>query len=99
VTTVLPRKAAGASLRPAADETLLLLSAVLKTAFRLHCTGESISGKGPWQLVGDVQRKLVALSAGREGVLSEVLLTRFIETDLVDSRSPEARDPRAAEAA
>jgi hypothetical protein len=60
-------------------ETLHMLSAVLKIAFRMHCTGETVCAKSPWQLVQDVQEKLMALSQESESAVSEERLIRYIE--------------------
>jgi len=63
-------------------ETLHMLNVVLKTAFRLHCTGETVCGKGPWQLVRDVQHKLRELSRRPAAVVSEARLARYVEKEL-----------------
>lgn len=65
-------------------ETLHMLGAVLKTAFRMHCTGEFACGKAPWQLVQDVERKLVALSQEPATAISESRLARYVEAELCD---------------
>lgn len=67
-----------------APETLHMLSVVLKTAFRTHCTGETVAGKGPWQLVQEVQARLAALSRGTGTLVSEERLVRYLETELAD---------------
>jgi hypothetical protein len=64
------------------DETLHMLNVVLKTAFRMHCTGETVCGKGPWQLVRDVQQKLLELSRRPVGIVSEERLTRYVAKEL-----------------
>jgi hypothetical protein len=64
------------------DDTLRMLNEVLKTAFRLHCTGETVCGKGPWQLVRDVQHKLQELSRRPAGMVSEERVTRFVAKEL-----------------
>jgi hypothetical protein len=66
------------------DATLHMLNVVLKTAFRLHCTGETVCGKGPWQLVRDVQQKLLQLSRRPLGVISEERLTRYVAKEFSD---------------
>ena len=80
-------------------ETLLMLSAVLKTAFRLHCTGEAACGKGPWQLVEDVERKLLELSQEPATVISEGRLARYVETELSEPLVLPAPLPGLAEVA
>jgi len=69
---------------PVPSETLHLLSTVLQTAFRLHCTGDTVGGKGPWELVREVQQKLGELAQDQTAV-SEERLARFIETTLAGS--------------
>jgi hypothetical protein len=69
--------------RTAVDkETLLMLSAVLRTAFRLHCTGETVAGHGPWQLIAGVQNKLAELGPGTGVPISEERLARYVEDAL-----------------
>jgi hypothetical protein len=77
-------------IRPPADDRLQMLSELLKTAFRLHCTGESLDGRGPWEVVCEVQGRLAALSGAAAGPVSEDRLLCFLE-------APPARvAPRAA---
>jgi hypothetical protein len=76
----LPVQASAYTLVP--KETLHMLGAVLKTAFRMHCTGETVCSKNPWQLVHEVQEKLTALSPELESVVSEQRLVRYIEDSL-----------------
>ncbi len=64
------------------DDTLRMLNVVLKTAFRLHCTGETVCGKGPWQLVKDVQHKLQELCRRPAGMVSEDRLARYLAKEL-----------------
>jgi len=66
----------------APNETLHMLSLVLKTAFRMHCTGETVCDQRPWQLVEGVRRKLVELSQELESVVSEDKLAGFVGTVL-----------------
>src|SRR5262249_17066688 len=75
-----------------ADETLHMLNVVLKTAFRRHCPGETVCGKGPWQLVRDVQQKLLALSHRPARVVSEERLAHYVAQELSDpDRNPVPR--------
>ena len=66
---------------PVPNETLHLLSTVLQTAFRLHCTGDTVGGKGPWELVREVQQKLGELAQDQTAV-SEERLARFVQNKL-----------------
>jgi hypothetical protein len=66
------------------DETLHMLNVVLKTAFRMHCTGETVCGKGPWQLVRDVQQKLLELSRRPVGIVSEERLACYVAREMSD---------------
>jgi hypothetical protein len=63
-------------------DTLHMLSVLLKAAFRMHCTGESVAGKTAWQLVHDVQGKLADLSQCPGTVVSEERLAEYIEQEL-----------------
>src|SRR5205807_3362003 len=75
--------------RPAANhETLHMLGLVLKAAFRMHCTGETVCDRSPWQLIRDVQHKLLELSRESEAAVSEERLVRYIETVLAEQPCP-----------
>ncbi|HEV3257871.1 MAG TPA: hypothetical protein VG013_13380 [Gemmataceae bacterium] len=78
-------------LPPATHETLHLLSLVLKAAFRGHCTGEAVCDRGPWQLVREVQNKLLELSQESEAAVSEERLVRYIEAVLAEQPGPVTR--------
>ncbi len=79
-------RARGHTLVP--DDTLRMLNVVLKTAFRLHCTGETVCGMGPWQLVRDVQHKLQELSRRPAGMVSEERLARYVAKELSGLAQP-----------
>ena len=70
-----------------------MLGVVLKAAFRMHCTGETMGGKGAWQVVADVQRKLVDLSRSPGALVSEERLADYVDREL------EAAGPMLAEIA
>jgi len=81
----------------ATHETLHMLSLVLKMAFRTHCTGETVCDRGPWQLVRDVQNKLLELSQESEAAVSEERLTRYVEAALAGRTCPSRQLPALAE--
>jgi hypothetical protein len=64
------------------NDTLHMLGAALKTAFRMHCTGETVGGKTAWQIVNDVQRKLADLAPSSGRLVSEDCLAEYVENDL-----------------
>lgn len=75
-------------------ETLHMLSVVLRTAFRTHCTGETVCAQSPWQLVQTVQEELAALSRESDSAVSEERLIRFLEESLARPSFPAERaDP------
>jgi len=69
---------------------LHLLSAVLQSAFRSHCTGEDVGDRRPWRLVGAVQKKLLELSREHALPVPEERLLAFIE-DLLTAESLRAQ--------
>jgi hypothetical protein len=64
------------------QETLHMFGVVLKAAFRMHCTGETVAGKTAWQLVHDVQLKLEDLSQCPASPVSDERLAAYVETEL-----------------
>jgi hypothetical protein len=73
--------------RPSADDRLQILSQLLKTAFRLHCTGETLGDRGPWQLVREVQERLTELSGSPGVVMSEEHQLDFLRQAPTESDS------------
>jgi hypothetical protein len=50
-----------------ARDTLRLLSVGLEIAYQMHRTGHPFQGRDPWQLVREVQERLVELSQAPAG--------------------------------
>jgi hypothetical protein len=83
---------------PVRAETLATLANVLQAAFRMHCTGETLAGRAPWQLVCDVQQKLRELCPGPPALISDERLADYIEA-LAGPASPAAPVIRLEDAA
>ncbi|MFN4259505.1 MAG: hypothetical protein ACK4RK_09400 [Gemmataceae bacterium] len=60
------------------NETLRMLGALLHTAFRLHCTGETLGDRNAWELVREARQKLHELAPPVPTAISEEQLTRFL---------------------
>jgi hypothetical protein len=65
--------------RPPADDRLQMLSQLLKTAFRLHCTGETLGDRGPWELVREVQERLAEMAGSPGLLMSEERLAAYFD--------------------